>query len=112
MAPKIPIIGMLIKQLSGLFTRWEDLDNALNASSPLRSEVRWDFRTDPFQPVQLSAAQRSHVPTELNSYFFAGATTGAAAATGLANFAESIATFGCTSCKLYMDCPSVHVRRH
>ncbi len=42
----------------------------------------------------------------------AGATTGLAAATGLANFAGSIATFGWTSFSVYMDCPSVHVKRH
>lgn len=42
----------------------------------------------------------------------AGATTGVPAATGLANFARSMATFSCKSSRLNVDCPSVHVKRH
>jgi hypothetical protein len=50
----------------------------------------------------------------LDSYgaTLAGATSGEAAATGLANFAGSMATLGCKSSRLNMDCPSVQVKRH
>src|ERR1041385_7669979 len=42
----------------------------------------------------------------------AGATTGTAGGRGLANLAGSIAMFGCTVSRVYVDWPSTHVNCH
>src|SRR5579864_6424940 len=74
-----------------------------------------EYRSDGDQKKKsdVPTGQRG-LPLKAHGYCatLAGATTGAAAAAGLANFAGSIATFGCTSSRVNMDCPSVDVKRH